>query len=171
MDTDKITYQLESTSDKETSLKNIANDVLNQLRSKFGHEYTITANEFGLFDKDWSHVIKIRKGNKIGAEVGFKWEKSQPEMMIMEVDESSKLGSLITYGILLPFIAVGAYMAYNDIEPLAFLPGHKIAGGLGGLIAMIPGLIIVSVVKSMLLKNEKTQNAQLVYDIKQLISK
>lgn len=171
MNTDKITYQLENSGDKETSLKNFANDILNQLKSRFGSEYNVTANEFGTFDKDWSHEIKVRKGNKIGAEVGFKWEQSQPDIIQLEVDESSKMGSQITYGILLPFIIIGAYLAYNDMAPLAFLPGHKIAAGLGGLIAIIPGLIIVSIVKSVLLKKEKVLNAQLVQDVMQLIAR
>lgn len=171
MDSDKITYQLENSGDKETSLKNFANDILNQLTSRFGSEYNVTANEFGTFDKDWSHEIKVRKGNKIGAEVGFKWEKSQPEIIQLEVDESSKMGSQITYGILFPFVIIGAYLGYNDMAPLAFLPGHKIAGGLGGLIAIIPGLIVVSIVKSMLLKKEKEINAQLVKEVRQLVSR
>lgn len=171
MNSDKIIYQLENTTDKETSLKNIANDIMAQLKSKYGSEYTVTANEFGLFDKDWSHEIKVRKGNKIGAEVGFKWEESQPEIMTLEVDESSKMGSLITYGILVPFVIIGAYMGYNDIEPLAFLPGQKIAGGLGALIALIPGIIVASIVKSIVLRKEKAQNVQLVNDVRQLIRK
>lgn len=171
MNSDKIIYQLENSGDKETSLKNLANDILNQLKSRFGSEYNVTANEFGTFDKDWSHEIKVRKGNKIGAEVGFKWEQSQPEIIQLEVDESSKMGSQITYGILLPFVIIGAYLGYNDMAPLAFLPGHKIAGGLGGLIAIIPGLIIVSILKSVLLKKEKELNTQLVQDIKQIIAR
>lgn len=171
MDSDKITYQLENNGDKETSLKNFANDILNQLNNRFGSEYNVTANEFGTFDKDWSHEIKVRKGNKIGAEVSFKWEQSQPGIIQLEVDESSKIGWQITYGILLPFVILGAYLGYNDMAPLAFLPGQKIAGGLGGLIAMIPGLILVSIIKSVLLKNEKELNAQLVKDVRQLVTK
>jgi hypothetical protein len=62
-------------------------------------------------------------------------------------------------------------MGYNDIAPLAFLPGQKIAGGLGALIALIPGFIVVSIVKSIVLNKEKSQNAQLVNDVRQLISK
>lgn len=142
-----------------------------QLRSKYGSDYNVTANEFGLFDKDWSHEIKIRKGGKIGAEVGFKWEESQPEILILEVDESSKMGALITYGVLVPFVIIGAYMGYNDIEPLTFLPGQKIAGGLGGLIALIPGLILAAIVKAIVLSKEKAQNIKLVNDVKQLIRK
>ena len=171
MNTDKKIYPLENGSDKETSLKNVANDVLAELKNKFGGEYIVTADEFGAFGKDWSHEIKIRKGNKIGAAVGFKWEQSQPEMVILEVDESSKMGTWITYGILLPCIIVGAYLAYNDMEPLAFLPGKKMAAGLGGLIFLVPGLVIVAILKKLLLKNEKEQNAQLVNDVRQLIGK
>lgn len=171
MNSEKIIYKLDNHGDKETSLKTTANDVLAKLKNQFGHEYDVTANEFGVFDKDWSHEIKVRKGNKIGAEVGFKWEQSQPEVVTLEVDESSKMGSQITYGILLIFVAVGAYLAYNDMAPLEFLPGKKIAGGLGGLIAIIPGMIVVSIAKSLFLKNEKAQNAQLLNDVRQAVSK
>lgn len=170
MDTDKMIYQLEN-SGNEASLKNTANDILNKLKNKFGGEYVVTADDFGLFDKDWSHRIKIRKGNKIGAEVTFKWEKSRPEIVTLEVDESSKMGSWITYGILLPFAFAGAHMGYNDIGPLAFLPGKKIAGALGVLILIIPGFIIASILKRLVLKNEKEQNTQLVNDVRQLIQR
>ena len=171
METDKITYKLENTGDRETSLKKAATDIRSQLQSRFGSEYTITADEFGVFDKDWSHEIKVRKGNKVGAEVGFKWEQSQPDVLVMEVDESSKMGSQLTYGISIVLGAVGAYLAYNDMAPLEFLPGKKIAGGLGGLIGVILGLIIASVLKSVLLKNEKEQNAQLVNEVRQIVTR
>lgn len=85
--------------------------------------------------------------------------------MELEVDESSKFGWQLTFGILLTFLAAGAYIGYNNIEPLAFLPGKKLAGGLGALIALIPGLILLSIAKSVLMKNEKPQNVQLVRDI------
>ena len=165
-----IIYNLES-GDRETELKKTANDILKQLNAKFGNEYIVRANDFGLFDKDWSHEIKIRKGNKIGAEVSFKWENSNPEILTLDVDDSSKMGSWITYGILFPFMIIGAYLAYKDMEPLAFLPGKKIAGGLGGLIALVPALILVFIFKSLLLKNEKEQNAQLVDQVRESVKK
>lgn len=164
-----IIYKLEGHTTRETALKNMANDTLAKLKTRFGNEYAVTADAFGELGKDWSHEIKIRKGNKIGAAVTLKWEKSQPETVALEVDNSSKMGSQITYGTLLVFIAVGAYLGYNNMAPLEFLPGKKIAGGLGGLLFMIPGLILVAVLKSVLLKKEKAQNAQLVNEIWQFI--
>jgi hypothetical protein len=165
MNNNEIIYTIDSNGDRETVLKNKATEILTKLKSKFGDTYTVSANDFGAFDKDWTHEIKIRKGNKVGAEVTLKWEQTTPTILTLEVDESSKMGSMITYGTLLPFTVIGAYLAYKDIEPLAFLPGQKIAAGLGGLIALIPGLIVVFLLKSMLLKNEKEENKQLVIDI------
>lgn len=165
MENNEIIYTLDNNGDRETILKNTATGLLAKLKSQFGNAYTVSAGDFGELDKDWTYQIKIREGNKIGAEVTLKWEQTKPTILTLEVDESSKMGSVITYGTLLPFTATGAYLAYNDIEPLAFLPGHKIASGLGGLIALIPGLIVVFILKSILLKNEKEKNRQLVIDI------
>jgi len=165
MENNQIIRTLDSNGDKETILKNAATELLGKLKNQFGSSHTVSAGDFGLFDKDWTHEIKIRKGDKVGAEVTLKWEKSNPSELLIDVDESSKMGSMITYGVLFPFGAIGAYLAYNDMEPLAFLPGHKIAGGLGGLIALIPGLLVVYVLKSLLLKNEKEENKQLVIDV------
>lgn len=171
MDSNKIIYQLALESDKEAALKSTANDVLAKLKEKFGHEYDVKASEFRLVDKDWSHEIKVRKGTKVGAEVEFKWEESSPEVVTLEVDESSKMGSWLTYGIMLPFMIVGAYMGYNAIAPLDFLPGKKIAGGLAALIALIPALIIVSIAKSFLLKSAKAENTKLLSEVRQAVSR
>jgi hypothetical protein len=165
MENNQIIYTLDSNGDRETILKEKATALLTKLKNQFGSSHTVSAGEFGLFDKDWTHEIKIRKGDKIGAEVTLKWEQNNPTILSIDVDESSKMGSMITYGVLLPFVLIGAYLGYNDMEPLAFLPGHKIAGGLGGLIAIIPGAIVVYLLKSMLLKNEKEENKQLVSDV------
>jgi hypothetical protein len=165
MENNQITYTLDSNGDRETILKETATALLTKLKNQFGSSHTVTAGDFSLFDKDWTYEIKIRKGDKIGAEVTLKWEQSNPTVLSIDVDESSKMGSMITYGVLLPFVIIGAYLGYNDMEPLAFLPGHKIAGGLGGLIAIIPGAIVVYLLKSMLLKNEKEENKQLVSDV------
>lgn len=164
-----ITYKLDNGLDKQTALKNIATDILAKLKTKFGNEYVVTANDIAELDKDWAHDIKVRKGNKIGAEVSFKWEKTNADIVTLEVENSSKLGSKITYITLFVFLMAGAYMGYNDITPLAFLPGQKIAAGLGGLIMLIPGLIVVSILKSILMKNEKEENKTLVNEVRQVI--
>lgn len=165
MENNQIIYTLENNGDRETILKNEASNVMTKLKNQFGSSYSVTEDEFGLVDKDWTHRIKIRKGNKIGAEVTLKWEKTKPEVLSVEVDESSKMGSIITYGGMLLFMTAGAYMVGNHIEPLAFLPGTKIAAGLGGVIGLIPGFIIASLLKSVLLKNEKKENKQLVINV------
>jgi len=165
MENNQIIYTLDSNGDKETNLRSAATALATKLKNQFGSTHTVTAGEFAAVDKDWTHEIKIRKGDKIGAAVTLKWEQAKPTVLSIDVDESSKMGSMITYGVLLPFGAIGAYLGYNDMEPLAFLPGHKIAGGLGGLIALIPGLLVVYVLKSLLLKNEKEANKQLVSDV------
>lgn len=171
MNTEEIIYPLEDIYNKETSLKNIANQVLTILQNKFGSEYTVTASSFGPIEKDWTHQIKVRKGNKIGAEVEFKWEKSKPEVVKLEVTESSKLGSQVMLSTLAIFVITGALMGFNKIAPLAFLPGYKIAAILGGFIFLIPALIIATILKSILLKGEKAQNAQLVNEVTQLVRK
>lgn len=165
MEDNQIIYTLENNGDKETNLKNVATTLMAKLNTQFGNSHTVSADEFGLFDKDWTHEIKIRKGDKIGAAVTLKWEQTKPSVLSIDVDESSKLGWIITLSVLIPFGIIGAYLAYNDIEPLAFLPGYKIAAGLGGLIALIPGSIVVYLLKSMLLKKEKEENKQLVIDV------
>ncbi len=169
MEENTIVYQLDQSVRTETALHNAANEVLAKLNTKFGSEYTVKANDFGVKEKDWSHEIKVRKGNKIGAEVSFKWEQADAKIVKLDVSDSSKLGSQITFITLIVFVGIGAYMGYNDIEPLAFLPGYKIAAGLGGLIGMIPGLILVGVLKSLFLKKEKEINKKLVQEVRDLI--
>lgn len=171
MENKEIIYNLEKEGNIETTLQKTANELKAKLSNQFGNQYTVSAGDFNMPDKDWSHEIKIRKGNKIGASVDLKWEKSTPDILKIDVSESSKLGSTITFGVLIPFLLAGAYLGYNDIEPLAFLPGQKIAGGLGGLIALIPGLIVVYLLKSMLLKNEKAENSKLLNDVQQAVEK
>ncbi|WP_177736045.1 hypothetical protein [Flavobacterium inviolabile] len=166
---ENITYKINPNANTNTALKQAANDITSILQSKFGSSYAISADDFTDADKNWSHEIKVRQGNKIGAAVGLKWEKSTRDVLKLDVSESSKMGNMITYSVLLLFLAIGAYMGYNNIEPLAFLPGHKIAAGLGGLIALIPGIILVAILKSILLKGEKEQNAKLVHEVRQAL--
>lgn len=165
-----VIYELENGS-AEDALKNTANGILEVLKNKYGKEYAVTADDFIEIGKTWTHEVKVRKGNKVGAAVSFKWENTQASVVALTVDNSSKLSAQITYITLLIFVAVGAYMGYNKIFPMHFLPGFKIAAGLGGLLFMIPGLIIVSVLKSLFLKKEKEENAKLVEEIITLIKK
>ncbi|RZJ70282.1 hypothetical protein [Flavobacterium sp.] len=168
MEQDEIIITLEP-GDSTTALLKLSNDLKNKLAARFGNQYEVSSGDFTKPEKDWSHEIKIRKGSKVGASVDLKWEKSKREIVKVDVDESTKLGTMITLGVLVPLLLIGAYMGYNNIAPLDFLPGRKIAGGLGGLIALIPGLIIVFVLKSALLKGEKAENAQLVASVKEAV--
>lgn len=161
-----ITYKLDPGLNHAPALKQAANEIKAKLQARFGSSYTISDGDLADPDKNWSHEIKVRQGNKIGAAVDLAWEKSAPGFVKLDVSESSKMGSTITYSFMLVFTLVGAYMGYNHIEPLAFLPGFKIAGGLGGLIGLVPGVILGSILKSVLLKGEKEQNAKLVQDVK-----
>ncbi len=165
MEEKQIVYTLEGSGTREANLKNEATNLLAKLKNQFGSTHSVTAGEFGVLDKDWSHEIKIRKGDKVGAAVTLKWAKSNPTVLSIDVDESSKMGSRILYGGLFSFMGIGAYMGYNHIEPFAFLPGQKIATALAALIMAIPGIIVVYILKSMLMKNEKEENKQLVASV------
>lgn len=161
-----IIYQINTSINREIALKNIATETLEKLQEKFANEYEIIPSEMAEVEKDWAHDISIRKGKKIGAEVSLKWEKGNGEIVSVEVDESSKLGNQITYITLLVFILTGAYLAYNDMPPLEFLPGRRMAAGLGGLIFIIPAIPVLMILKSVFLKKEKEINAALVNEVK-----
>jgi len=165
MEEKQIVYTLEGTGTRETNLKNEATNLMTKLKNQFGSTHSVTADAFGELGKDWSHEIKIRKGDKVGAAVTIKWVKTNPEVLTLSVDESSKMGSRILYGGLFSFMAIGAYLGYNHIGPFAALPGQKIATALSALIMAIPGIIVVYILKSMLLKNEKEENKQLVASV------
>jgi hypothetical protein len=169
MENDEILQNLPADGSRETVLREATLKLMAKLQTHFGSEYVISSDDFATPDKDWSNEIKIRKGSKIGASVSMKWENSAPNSLKLSVDESSKLGNIITYGILLSFIAIGAYMGHNHIFPLHFLPGRKIAAGLGGLLAALPGMLLVFVIKAILFKGEKAENAKLVQDVKKAI--
>ena len=161
----QVIYRLEvRAGDKiDSILKSKLEEVVAKLHKKFGGEYELTSDDFDEADEDWSHEIKIRKGNKIGVEVDLKWEKSNPNLLSLEVDEGSKLGNRILYGCLIGFSILCAVMASNDIPPLAFLPGsYKLATGLGGVIGLIPGGILGFGLKSYFLKDEKAANEALL---------
>ncbi len=167
-DDEIIVYNLES-GETQVVLQNATHNILDKLKKKFGNKYEISSDELAAVEKEyWSHNIKIRQGNKIGAEVSLKWVQTLPSMLKIEVDESSKMGNYIFLGIIIPFMILGGYMGSNDIEPLAFLPGRKIAGALGAVIAFIPATILASIVKSLLLKDAKQENAKLINEVREV---
>ena len=166
---EKIIYKLDKGNDNiEMVLQEATNSLISKLKKEIGEEYKISSDEFESPDKDWSHEIKIRKGNKIGADIGLRWENKST--LEIDINKSSKIGSIITYGVSIPLMVIGAYMGYNNIAPLAFLPGSKIAAGLGGLISLIPSFIIINILKSLLLKEVKEEANQLVINIRKILS-
>lgn len=169
MEENKIVCNLADTGGGAAALQQKANEVKAKLASRFSNAYDISADDFKAPEKDWSHEIKLRKGDKIGASVDMKWEKSTPDTLVLEVSESSKLGSTITIGVLVPALLIGAYMGYNDIEPFDMLPGKRIAAVLAGLFMLIPGLIVVAILKSIMLKSAKDENAQLVREVTETV--
>ncbi|AUP78540.1 hypothetical protein [Flavivirga eckloniae] len=169
-----IIYSLEHSenSDIESIIEKNSTILINKIEQRFHNGYEIKYSEPKVPEKDWSHEIKIRKGNKIGVLIGLKWEKDTPYTFGIEITESSITGNMLTYGIIIPISLVGAYMGVNDIEPLTFLPGNrKLAAGLGGLIGLIPGGIMVYVIKSIFMKKEKKESSELIREIIEVISK
>ena len=151
-------------------LKKTANELINKLTSKFGNLYSISKEENAAStDLEWSQEIKIRKGAKVGATISLKWEATSVSVIKAEVDTDSKLGSIILYSVQIPFLIIGAYMGYNHIAPLDFLPGQKLAAGLGGVLALIPGGIVVYLLNKMLLKDAKAENERLLEAIRNTI--
>lgn len=132
-----------------------------KLNNGFGNEYIISLGKDTKIEDEWTYEIKIRKGNKIGTSVSLNWEKKSFSNLKIEVSESTKIGVFLIYGIVFPFMFVGAYMGANHIAPLDFLPGYKLAGGLGGLITGILGMILTSFLKTVILKKYKEENENL----------
>ncbi|MEM7484318.1 MAG: hypothetical protein AAF348_03840 [Bacteroidota bacterium] len=167
-----ITYHLTKNEGEgiETVLNNTCTEISTKLKSEFGGAYEISFSDIEPPKEDWSHGIKIRKGSKIGAQLNLKWKKGSPAVLEMDIEESSKIGNILIYVILVPISLICAYMGLNNIAPLAFLPGRKIAAALGGIIGLIPGGILIYFFKSIFLKQEKKENDQLVKDIRKVIS-
>ena len=173
MEDEPIIYRIQHNANDpvDIALQKTGNEVMDKVKAAFEGRYVITTDGFSDAGDDWKYRIKIRQGNKIGAEVELKWEKTTSGFVTVAVDESSKLGTIITLGIAVPIGLVCAYMGSNHIAPLDFLPGRKIAAGLGGLIGLIPAGILIYIVKLVVFKNEKEANKQLVAEVKKVISR
>jgi hypothetical protein len=121
-----INVEISAGANNTETLKKAANDLINKLTSKFGNLYSISTEEnTASTDQEWSQEIKIRKGAKVGATIRLKWEATSASVIKAEVDTDSKLGSIILYGVQIPFLIIGAYMGYHHIAPLDFLPVEK----------------------------------------------
>ncbi|PHK28913.1 hypothetical protein VF13_40440 [Nostoc linckia z16] len=154
----------------ELALMETVAAIKEKLTTRFGNSFEMTEDPIASPEKTWTHEIKIRKGNKIGVAVEFKWESTAPSALHLDASVSSKLGSMISYGVVIGFLMLGAYLAYNDMAPLEFLPGKKIAGGLGGLLFMIPGAIVAYILKKVILKDAQAENAVLLKEVKQYLT-
>lgn len=165
-----INVEANAGADNTETLKQATNSLITKLFSKVGNHYSISAEENAdPADKEWSQEIKVRKGAKVGAAISLKWEATSVSVIKAEVDTDSKLGSIILYSVQIPFLIIGAYMGYNHIAPLDFLPGRKLAAGLGGVLALIPGAIVVYLLNKMLLKDAKAENERLLEAIRNTI--
>lgn len=142
-----------------------------RLMEAFQLTYLVHSQEIEKPDDNgnWSNEIKIRKGNKIGVSISLNWKKSTYKQVEIVITESTKLGSYLLYGIGFPFMFIGAYMGANNIAPLDFLPGYKLAAGLGGAIAFIPGVIIATIIKGIILKKSKEENHQLQNQVTEIV--
>ncbi|EZH72613.1 hypothetical protein ATO12_20980 [Aquimarina atlantica] len=143
-------------------IKEYVSGLAARLDNDFGDEYIVSLGKDTEIEDDWSYDIKIRKGNKVGASLSLHWKKQHFNDLNIEVSESTKIGSFLMYVIVFPFMLIGAYMGANHIAPLDFLPGYKLAGALGGVIALIPGIILTTLIKSVILRKYKEENASLM---------
>ncbi len=166
-----MTYPLQSAEGRnlEPSLTAALSEIRSRIQSKFG-QYELSEDAYKAPEKDqWTHEFKIRSGNKIGASIDLKWQKSYGNEIRIEVSQSSKLGNTITYTVLGTFLVVGGIMGFEHVAPLDFLPGKKIAGVLGGLLAMIPGLIVMAIVKKIALSDAKPANTALEAEVNEFV--
>jgi hypothetical protein len=160
-----LPLNLQGETKHEAAIQETVNQLIQHLKEIFGQSYEISYDKIEEIEKDWSYEIRIRQGNKIGAAVDIKWPEDNPSVLEIEVDESSKLGMMILTGSGVSFMVIAVLMAINDIAPLAFLPGRRIAALLGGLIGLVLGMIIGLILKSLLLKGEKETNNKLTADV------
>ncbi|TSE02544.1 hypothetical protein [Aquimarina algiphila] len=147
-----------------------SNKIIEKIQERFANSYEIVSEEFKSPDKDWSREIKVSRGNKVGSVIDLNWTKDMPTKLEIDVTKSSKIGRILIYTIGISFLLLGAYMGMNDIEPLAFLPGYKLAAGLGGLIALIPAAILIFILQKMIItKKDNEESNKLVQDIQKEI--
>lgn len=153
-------------------LEKITNTIIKNIIDEFEPTFLVHSEIANKSDDNGNllNEIKIRKGTKIGANIGINWKDKDYNQINIEITESTKLGTYLLYGIGFPFMFLGAYMGANDIAPLDFLPGYKLAAGLGGAIAFIPGVIISTILKSFLLKKYKEENKMLENKVKAVIT-
>ena len=139
-----------------------------RFKERFPSPFEVTVDDPTLHQGTWSQEVFVRKGSTVGAQVELKWEANVPTVTAI-VTQNSKRDTQITMGVLLPLGILGAYLAYNDVGPLEFLPGKKIAATLGILIGLISGLPIVFGLRSLVGRNDKPENEKLLATVHGLV--
>lgn len=141
-----------------------------KLKSEFGKDFEISAEHMkGIEDGKWAHEIKVRDGMHVGASVDMTWQKKKENQLMLEVDQSTKIGNYIMMGTMIPCFMIGGIMGIFGVAPLDFLPGTKLGGLLGALIALIPGVILFLIMRSILMRNHKEENRALKAKVHALV--
>ena len=167
-----ITAQLEEDGRTDSQLRQISEDLLAATKAAFTGEHTIKISDPDLENEDeWNRVIKVTNGAKIGASMDIRWDAHKPDKVQVEIDEKTKFGTIVFAACVAPLFFLGMYMGIEEIPPLDFLPGYKIAAILGGIILAIPGGILGAVLKSILMKKEAPVNKKLRADLVALVKK
>lgn len=153
----------------ERQLPQISEDLLAAVREKFTGDHKIKISDPDEDAEDeWNRVISVSQGAKIGASLDLRWDARKPDRVKAEIDEKTRFGTIVYAVFVVPLFFLGAYMGAEDIDPLAFLPGYKIAAALGGIILAIPGAIVGAIVKPLLMRKEAPANKQMRADLVQL---
>jgi len=167
-----ITVQLAGDEHADQQLSKISEDLLSATRAAFTGGYTIKISDPDEDKSDeWNREISVANGAKIGASMDIRWDARKPDKVQVEIDEKTRFGTIVFAACILPLLFLGIYMGAEDIPPLDFLPGYKIAAALGGIIMAIPGAILGAVVKPLLMKKEAPINKQLQDDLMALAKK
>jgi hypothetical protein len=143
-------------------LADLSSSVASEFQNRFKAPYEVSAADPTNNDGNWEQEVKIRQGVKVGAEVQLKWSRADPAFVTLDVSQNSKLDTYILLGVALPLSVLGAYLAYQDLPPLAFLPGRRLATGLGGVIGLLVGLPVVGVLRSIFGRKQKGENERLI---------
>jgi hypothetical protein len=131
--------------------------------------HEVSADEPIVRDRSWQQNIKVRRGNKIGVDVDVSWSGEGDAQI--NAQSASKLGSALMMALGLPATAIGAYLGYNHISPLGFLPGMKLAAGLGGVLFLIVALVIANVLSSSLTRGQAPANQQLLTQVRATVAR
>ena len=170
---ENLIYSLDSTSTSDVAslLSHSVDSITKLLKDNLNNDYEIISGKVDQPGDSWTHTVKVRKGNSVGVAVELSWTNNNPGQLQVSVEESSKLGNIILWGAVVPFAAAGFYMGVEDIEPLAFLPGEKIAAALGALMGMTAGAIIGTIIKSLVIKKaDQKESDALVTTITSLLN-